>query len=667
MLHDKEIYKDAAKRLKARREAKGISVPELADRLGVSTARYRTWEKVFGPLPQRQYGDAIDRILHDWVDDSRLQTVKDPTATFELDYKKRGARARSHREYLGLSRSAVSASLNVSEVTLLKWERAIPRRHRGAIEDAWEDALQVPRGWIRGPITDAPTLPDKIPKLSDLDCVTVEDEIRAVGAWLARARASTRTWDFNGLSEAEQKRAIMFSDRYGVSGEANTTLQVVGDKFGLTRERARQVIEKMTSRSQGVQFDLPKLAQLKDAASTHQLWLVKDFEAAHRDLLGRVSLPDADRFAREILGSSVVSISERAFVQNVNSLPPMIIDPAFQEILVAVRTAALKMIRSTGAANVMYVTGLSSEALGKGVALSDVKKAVVVIEGMEWLTEDEDWFWLGPDTANNRVLEVVRKVLATASRKVDVEDLHQAVCRSRRAYYKSQDRAHPPEIEAPQEVLREILSRVPWLSVIQMNDFALAEEVAVEDALSSSELAVVRVIEEHGGAAPRNVFNKRFVDTGVFTVPNLQFVLVNSPVIKQLGFGVYGIRGQEIPQKAFSEATASVTRNAAPVEMTADGWCEFTLSVSEAGFRNGVADLPVSVIRAIPPGVYTAEGLVNGAFSVGLVQSAPARTSGLIALLRKTGVLPGEPMVFKIHSGTMQARIARPAWHSASE
>jgi transcriptional regulator with XRE-family HTH domain len=659
MPRDKQTYKDAAIRLKARREAKGITIPELADKLGVGTARYRSWEKIFGPLPQRQYGDAIDRILRDWETLSRCQDNEDSKPPNELDYKKHGIRAQSRREFLGLSRSLVAGRMGVSEVALLKWERSLPRNYRGGIEDAWEDALQVPRGWIRAPFTDASDLPGRASRLSDVGCLTVEDEIRAVGAWLTRARAMARTWDFEGLSEAEQKRAIMFADRYGVSGEGGTILQAIGDKFGLTRERARQVIEVMTNRSRGVQLDLPRLAQIKEATSSHPLWLVSEFEAVHRDLLGRVSLPDADRFAREILGFSVVSISERAFGQNVNSLPPMIIDPSFQEILIAVRAAAMKMIRSCGAAHVMYVTGLASEIMGKAVALSNVRKSLVVIKGMEWLTEDQDWFWLGPDTASNRVLEAVKKVLATASRKVDVEDLHQAVCRSRRAYYKSDVRAQPPEIEVPQEVLREILARVPWLSVIQMNDFVLTEDIAAEDVLNSSELAVVRVIEEHGGAAARQVFNKRFVDTGMFSVPNLQIVLTSSPVIRQLGYGIYGVRGKEFPQKAFALAFTSVTKCAAPVNLTDDGWCEFTFSISEAGLRNGIADIPRGVLKMITPGIYMAEGVVRGTFSVGNIQSAPTRTSGLVGMLREADIQPGERLLFSIHPESMRAMISR--------
>lgn len=552
MQRDKTPYKDAAARLKARRLARGISVPVMAERLGVSLPRYRTWEKLFGPLPQRQYGAAIDRILEDDLPTESCPPVEEQDLAQAPEYHGFGERARKRREQLGMSRGFVAEKIGLKPMSLMQWERSLPRRHRGEIEDAWEDAIEVPRGWLRNPILEFP--PIKRRTLADVGCQTVEDEIRAVAAWLSRPQPTKRTWHFDSLTEAEQRRATMFAERYGASAEDGTSLQAIGDRYSLTRERVRQVVEVMADRARGVQFDLVQLVRVKEAASMHVMWRVMDFEEAHRDLLGHVSLPDADRFAREILGFGITSLSDRMFVQNANPLCQVIIDPVIQELAVAVRAAAMKMNRSSGAAHIMYVSGLASEALGRAVSLSEVRVALTVIEGMQWLTPDEDWFWLGPDAANNRILDCVRKVLAVASRRVDVEALHQAVCRNRRPYYKTDKRSQPTEIEVTQEVLREILSRVPWLSVIQKNDFVLTEPVAIEDVLNSSELAVVRVIEEHRGAATWGEFNKRFVMAGVFTAINLNLVLSHSPVIRKLGHGIYGIRGREFPQAAFAEA-----------------------------------------------------------------------------------------------------------------
>lgn len=660
MLRDKQVFRDAATRLKARRKAKGVSVPAIANKLGVSTARYRSWEKIFGPLPQRQYGAAIDRILQDWVDETQRPLVVDsPVSSENPSLAELGNRAAMRRESLNYSKLFIADQIGVSHPTLRSWEDSLPKRHRGKKEDAWEDVLRVPRGWLRHSLQ---ATPEELPKKADLTeagFTSVADEIRAVGAWLARRSINKRTWDIAALSEPERRQACMFADRYGVSGEDKTTLQIIGDKFQLTRERVRQIVDKMTSRARGNEFELPNLKLLKLAGSTAELWLVTDFESTYQDLLGGLSLGDADRFAREIMGFSIATISERVFGHSCNSQQAMIMEPGTCEIATAVRAASLKMIRSSGAAHVMFVTGLVSEATNKAIALSDVRRVLLAIDGMEWLTPDEDWFWLGSDTANNRVLEAVQKILATASRKVDIEAIHQGVCRSRRAYYKTEARSQPPEIEVPQEVLRELLSRVPWLNVIQMNDFILADKVAAEDVLNSSELAVVRVIEEYGGAAARQVFNKRFVKTGMFSIPNLQIVLANSPVIRQLGFGIYGVRGKDFPQKAFSAAHEVVNRSVSPIEMTEDGCYEFRFTISEAGLRNNIADLPREVSRVIQRGVYTVEGVTTGTISLGAVQSVPSRTSGLVVLLRKAGIRPDEQLLFSIQPELMRVRISR--------
>ena len=660
MPRDEIKYIDAATRLKSLRVAKGISVSKLAEKLGVSTPRYRTWERIFGPLPQRQYGDAINRILSDLDTETRWPVAEDsPPSSDTLNFDALGNRAAKRRESLNFSKSFVAVKIGVSAPTLKSWETSLPECHRGEKEDAWEDVLDVPRGWLRHSSFSNPEFPLNVFDLTDSEFNSVADEIRAIGSWLSRQHVATRTWNFDVLSEQERRRAIMFADRYGVSGEDKTTLQAIGDRFGLTRERVRQIIDGMTSRARAGQFNLPKLMQLKAAASMAELCAVTEFQAKNRDLLGGVSLADADRFAREIMGFNVASISGRTFGLSSNTLQPMIIESGAQEIMIAVRAASLRMMRSCGAAHILFVTGLVSEAIDKAVALASVRGVVEAIDGMEWLTPDEDWFWLGPDTAKNRVLEAVRKVLAAACRKVDVEDLHQAVCRSRRAYYKSDVRAQPPEIEVPQDVLREILLRVPWLSVVQMNDFFLTEDIAIEDVLNSSELAIVRVIKEHGGAVTRQVLNKKFVDTGRFSLPNLQMVLNTSPVIRQLGYGIYGLRGRELPQKAFSDAHARITRFASPVDMTEDGWCEFKFSISEAGLRNNIADIPSGVLKVIPRGIYTAEGVVTGTISLGTISSAPSRTGSLVVLLRKANIQPGEPLLFRIHPESMRVVISR--------
>ncbi len=680
MSRDASSFIAAAKRLRERRVAVGMTAVQVADRLGVDAPRYRYWEKVFGPLPQRQYGDAIGRILgvdarwfcavegeastpfiadHDsqWLgsDDGVVST---PTT---MDYDALGQRAKTRRRILKLSVAHVAEAIGVSRLTLSKWEDSLPARHRGGMERLWEDALQVPRGWLRD-LSIVPTetaLASHSPfNIESLALASVADEIRAVGAWLARAVERSRTVRFDELSDAEQRRAFMFAERYGVSGSGGTVLQVIGDQFGLTRERVRQVVEVMTDRARSVTFTLPCLLRLKEEAATAPM-SVADFETKHRILLGdALSLADADRFAREILGFSVASMTERSLWQTGNAVQAMLSRADGLGLAVAARDASRRMIRSCGAAHAMFVTGMVSAALGVAISINDVRHVLSAIEGMEWLTEDEDWYWFGMDTANNRVLDVARKVLTVAHRRLDIEELHQAVCRSRRILH--DDRTSPPAIEVPKHVLREIFVRVPWLSVVQHNDFVLTDFVLAEEILNSSELSVVEVVRRYGGAVSRQILTKELVETGIFSSPNLQIVLANSPVIRPLGFGIFGLRGVSVSERALAAAVASMgNHTTSPSSLDSDGWCEFEIEITKFKLQRGLIDFPARVIKVIPTGEYRAEGLVDGNFFVGKVPSAPHRVTKLVSLLRKAGVRPADVLKVRIHPEKLCAEISR--------
>ena len=658
MARDPCIYAASAVRLRERREAIGLSVPQVAQRLGVDVARYRSWEKLFGPLPQRQYGEALARVLNveaGWFYSGEGEIPPPPTA---LDFELLAQRAVARRSLLRLTRTEVAQAMGVTIKTLSTWEESLPSTTREEKELLWENVLRVPRGWLRNRDMDAPAPSSSVTDPA-INSDNVAGEILAVGAWLARASERSRSVRFEDLSDAEQRRATMFADRFGVSGSENAILQVIGNRFGLTRERVRQVVDVMASRAGGVSFVLPRLLELREAATAAAETSVVEFEAANRLLLGpSLSLLDVDGFARAILGFSVAKMTERSHWQAGNALQPMLAGNGGTGIAVAVRDTSRKMIRSCGAANVMFVTGMVSTELDAAVSVRDVRHALSAVEGMEWLTEDEGWYWFGMDTANNRVMEIARKVLSVAGCRIDIEDLQQAVCRSRRILY--EDRTIPPAVEVPKHVLREIFVRVPWLSVIQHDDFVLTETVPVEESLNDSELAVAKTIRKHGGAVARQTLNKEFVLPGIFSVPNLQIILSNSPIIRPLGFGIYGLRGVAVSERAFSNAMSDVGHSSGlPSILDADGWHEFELSVTEFKLHRGLVDFPSRVVKAIPAGEYLAEGFLTGVFIVGGVPSAPNRVTKLVTLLRKAGVRSSDVLRVRIHPEMFRAEFSK--------
>lgn len=206
----------AADQLKTSREAQGLSVEDMAERLGVSRVRYYGLEQRYGSRVQRLYAERIKAALAG---------------------------------------------------------EALSR-----------------------PVTD----------LSGLKLASVADEIREVGARLARVNYAPPSMDADELLRMTHRRALIFASRYGASGPDQVALQTVGDQFGITKERVRQIVWLMTRSAQSMAFVLPVLDRLRaDMVRVGAAIAGADFEAAHNELLGGVSLKDAGRFAREVAGAGL--------------------------------------------------------------------------------------------------------------------------------------------------------------------------------------------------------------------------------------------------------------------------------------------------------------------------------------------------------------------------
>lgn len=657
-----------------------MSILDIAKRLGVDPQRYRNWEKHFGPLPQQQYGAALARILD--VDADWLLTGAGPTPAVPLvssvlatdpfplpevppriDSAALGQRAKARRCELGIGCTELAERLGTMAATFRSWEAHFPRRRHAELEAAWEDALEVPRGWLRDCRLSAlaAATPRKVAaEFSAAGCASVADEIRCVGAWLVRQTPRRRTWDAGRLNEAELRRARIFAERYGVCGPDNVTLQAVGDRYGVTRERVRQVVDLMSERAQDLPLTLTKLSELKSCVAAAVPISVEAFDAQHRDLLGEsLSVVDADRFARELLGFGVCEVSAPAFSFSGNAVQSVLVGTADLGNMAVIRDAARRMIRSVGAAQVLYVTGMVAEATAAPVSISDVRRALPFIAGMEWLDEPNGWFWFGVETVNNRVLDVVRRVLVAAEGRVDVEELQQAVCRNRRILY-DDERTSPPMIEAPWPVLRDMLARVPWLSVVQGDDFVLADPVAPSEVLSGAELALFDVLQQHGGIAARITLHKALVDTGSMSIPSLSLQLATSPIIRSIGYGMHGLRGWAIAPHVLARelADGGNSRVRQPLEMIA-GDPEFDLVLTEYIFRTGGVTFPAGVMRSVPAGAYSLSGVAQGEIQLGTTPSAPSRVGGLIPLLRAAGLSVADVVRVRVYPDERRVEICR--------
>jgi DNA-binding XRE family transcriptional regulator len=549
---------EAARRLRQAREQLALTAAEAAARIGLSVSRYRFLEQKFGPAAEAAYLPALAAALAvdpAWLSHGTGQAPPSSAPGQPLSWDQRvqfGARAKLRRELLGFSRVETAAPIGIATGTLLLWERALPAVRRPA-EARWEAALAVPHGWLRNLAAEAPPVGDgSTARAAPSAAVTVADEIHYLSCWLCRRPPAQHTTDYAALEPSEQRAVDVIALRCGLHGEDQSTLHSIGTRFGLTRERIRQIITKHAERAAQVQLATPCLDRLADEIKKQLPATVAQLDQQLSPLLGQsLSVAGAERFAREVLGRSIASLTNKPADMAVRWHLAATADDG-QQMIREVRAAAIGMVRRCGAAHVAFVSSAAGAALHQAISTEETLRCCRLVDAFEWLDEEHGWFWFGPEM-DNRLLSIVTKVLAVANRNVDVEEIHGALARTRRSRYQPE---HPRQylVDPPPTVTIEVLKRVPTIRNVQHDDFRPKQPIRPEDVLSHTELAIYRILSSHGGIATRHTLHQELVETGILSATALQAPLEGSPILRRLDQGLYALRGTSLSPQAWARA-----------------------------------------------------------------------------------------------------------------
>ena len=565
-------------------------------------------------------------------------------------------RAKERRRELHLSRPEIARRIGISAATLICWERILPIKPKSIPEHKWEEALAVPAGWIRTQQMEAPDtlVSSEVEPVCPSEDDTVASEIRAVGYWLCRASPTRRTTDGSKLSTAERRWAGIFALRYGIDGEDNTTLQSIGNRHGLTRERIRQITEKMIGRASRLSMNTPCIDRLAAEMLPHLPASADAIDERFRSLLGeRLSIVSAGRFCREILGRNCIVLTDRPAEMTI-TWAPTVIDPRTHdaERLRVVREISHRMIRSCGAAHVMFVAGAVSEQLARGVLPADVVHDCRMVPGFEWLLEKDEWFWFGHQP-ENRLLSVATKILVVAGQRVDAEEVLAGLVRSRRHYYPPKGQ-RPFLIEPPLQAVIEVLKRVEGISVIQSDDFLLDRPLPVEDVLSDTEHAIYVVMRNNGNIASRYMLNNQLVKAGNTGFMALQVCLDTSPIFRHLDRGIFALRGVSLDSAALEAAKNMVGGDAqrkVPVQpMDEAGGLRYrtTFEFSAYAARVRFWGVPSALAKVMEEGEYRLNDLAEPVEFVRL-PNGNNRLRKFVSKLIQLGCAPGDQVALTVN------------------
>lgn len=461
---------------------------------------------------------------------------------------------------------------------------------------------------------------------------TLEDELRGTLAGLTR-----------GSSRDSARNADVVMLRHGWDGSAPKTLQEVGDEFGLTRERVRQICTRAARRlSKGTR---PMTPLLDEALALFAANIPCEASSV------KALLVDAGLSARGIDGAGMLSLAEffghdlDAVLVEIGAVR-LVVDRNFECLVGKARQTARKLIGAHGVTTVAEVT---SELWGElDEAEQERREAFVRLEldaepTVVWLDEDRRWLWLtGIPDGRNRLLNNIRKVLSVSG-EIDATDLRRAVRRDWRMG------GYAP----PARILLALAEAVPEL---ERSDQVIKSlrPYSREEHLSDTEYIIVEVILSHGGVMRFDSLRNIVLDYGVGDSAFKQR-MSQSPVIRKYAPCVYGLSGVGVSTDALDALTVSAQRNRVLQDCgwTDDGklWVAYHLSTNTV--QAAVLAVP-AVVRDFIVGEHRLEDPTGKPSGTLVVREQAAW--GVRRFLRKSGAEPGDTLllVFRLDEHVCQ-------------
>jgi hypothetical protein len=456
----------------------------------------------------------------------------------------------------------------------------------------------------------------------------VDDEIAGM-----QRRTLEEEWTQIFASSPQSRNREIVISYYGWSDGARPTLAEIGARYGMTRERTRQICAKMVRR--------------KDPAAI----LAPVTERALEFLAERLPCPVAAA-ERQIREAGLTTVGMR--LEHVETgakllkrrVPFRIVSVGNKRLAVRPEQAAVPAAIVETAKKEMFYHGATT--VERLLAILPPRHAVhadarLVVETLEltdavvWLDRPTGWFCL-QSMGRHGLPKIIQKALAVAGR-LRMEDLQAAVGRSRRM----------GRTPLPAGALGEFCRRLP--GVCLDGDWVWADPPTPwEQVLRGVEARLVRILREHGPVMERGALEELCVAAGINRFSFHAFIAC-SPVIAQYGHSIYGLIGAEVLPEAVETALARRRAARSPSKVlqdhgqTQDGRVWLGYRLSRAASTYAVVTVPSSL-----------KHVIRGRFDlrssdgerVGTLAAKDGRAWGLGAFLRRHGAQSDDYVVVTV-------------------
>jgi hypothetical protein len=474
--------------------------------------------------------------------------------------------------------------------------------------------------------------------------------------------------DIFAATPFQRNREILIG-YYGWKDGQEHTLTEIGDRFGITRERVRQICAKLTKRHSPASLAAPVMDRVLALISERLPCPAAQFEA---ELVEKKLTTIGMSIENIAVGARLLGRPVRFKTVNVqpgrrtkekgrsHKLDLSLVSDGRLVVqsdqAAAVMTAVdlvKKEIYFHGVATVEQIQQAISTRFGDRASMDLVRQVVLLIDGFCWLDEPSGWFRLQP-VQRHGLPKAIDKALAVAG-AVTVGQLHTALARNRRLW------KEPP----PENVLLEFCRQMPEVRI--EGDRIISDPPRDwKKELTGVEAKLVGILKDHGPVMERGAMEDLCVGDGMNRFSFHAFVSW-SPVIAQFGHSVYGLLGTEVAdgqvkkllnQRRIARANHRVLDQHGRTE---DGRVWLSYRLSKAASTYAVITIPAALKK-----------VVRGRFQfvdpdgheIGTLATKDGRAWGLGAFLRKQGAQIGDHIVLTLD---LKKRTAVVTWDEREE
>ncbi len=476
----------------------------------------------------------------------------------------------------------------------------------------------------------AEAIPELRRRLGEIEATLLEDQLSSLLQVLSR---------FDG----ERLRALI--DRFGWGGKRPITLEEAGGRLGVTRERLRQLQEKVSNRLKAISFPV-YLPALDKALNVLVEVSPLRADAAAQLLAARGISRGA--FHPECVIAAAIACGRKPPVQLQTLKGRTIVAAAEIPFADAILRIAYRQAHASGASNISEVV---AELAADRVAVDEIEVRHVLREFSEAEFLEGDWFCHRPtNPERDRLRNTTRRMLAVAA-PIELGLLREGLRREYRyrgnrgvngwtllvpprsvllAYYK----AHPEFTVDNGEQIKSV-TPLDYRVELALNDFILV------DVLRSSPACVM------DRASIAKECARRSMNMNTFSL-----YLSYSPVIVRLGMDVWSLRGVRVDPaavEAVRQANALRVHEKRVVDhgWTADGrlWLGGRIPAAHEAAAMMV-NIPGAIRHYVSGREFEArdeDGLLHGAIRV----SDEGSSWGFSRFLRQRGADEGDVLVIE--------------------